>query len=236
MSGHNKWSKIKRQKAVADLKKGRVFSKYAKLITLAAKEGGGDPNTNFQLRLLSDKAKTAGMPGENITRAIKRGTGEEKGGELKQVMYEGMGPGGSTFIVEVATDNSNRTLADIKQAFQKNNGRLADSGSVAWNYEHRGLILAESKNHEETELIAIDAGAEDVKESESGLEIYTNVKDLSKVKDAVEKSGATIAEAVLAWVAKTTIEPTEDEREKILSLSDALEELDDVIALHNNLN
>lgn len=236
MSGHNKWSKIKRQKAVTDLKKGRVFSKFAKLITLAAKDGGGDSSTNFQLRLLSEKAKAAGMPGENITRAVKRGTGEEKGGELKQVTYEGMGPAGSTFIVEAATDNSNRTLSDIKQAFQKNNGRLADSGSVAWNYEHRGLILAEGKSLEEMELAAIDAGAEDVKISGDGLEIYTAVKDLNKVKDAIEKSGAKIVEAELSWIAKNTVDPAPEEREKISKLSDALEEIDDVLAVNDNLS
>lgn len=235
MSGHSKWSQIKRQKAVADLKKGQVFSKYAKLITLAAKEGGGEPATNFRLRLLADKAKAAGMPAENIERAIKRGLGVEQGGQLKQVMYEAMGPAGSTFIVEAATDNSNRTLSEIKQAMQKNNGRLADSGSVVWNYEHRGLILADGKNREKIELAAIDAGAEDVREREEGLEIYTNAKDLSKVKEAVEKTGADIAAAELAWVAKTTINPSPDDREKISKLSAALENLDDVVAVHDNL-
>lgn len=235
MSGHSKWSQIKRQKAVTDLKKGQVFSKYARLITLAAKEGGGDPGMNFKLRLLMDKAKDAGAPGDVISRAIKRGTGEEKGGELKQVLYEGLGPAGSTFVVEAATDNTNRTLGEVKQIFLKNGGHLADSGSVVWGFEKRGLILAETDKPDEMSLTAIDAGAEDIRQREEGFEIYTNPKDLSKVKTAAEKTGAKIAAAELAWVAKQTVDPSPQEREQITKLSEALEFADDIVAVHDNL-
>ena len=172
VSGHNKWSQIKRQKEVTDKKKGQAFSKFSKNISLAAKEGG-DPATNFKLRLLIERAKAIGMPNDNIERAIKRGTGESKEGQISAVLYEGLGPAGSAFIVEAATDNSNRTLQEIRQIFAKNNGQLANTGAVAWMFDHLGLILAaidrtdkpdatDKSYLSDIELAAIEAGALDV--------------------------------------------------------------------------
>ena|SRR3989338_3769044 len=239
MSGHSKWSQIKRQKAVTDLKKGQVFSQYAKKITLAAKEGGGDAEMNFKLRMVIEKAKAAGMPNDNIERAIKRGTGEDKSGAaLVKAIYEGLGPHGSNFIVETATDNTNRTLGDIRHIFTKFNGRLADSGSVSWMYQQRGLILATATPDKIDSVIlaAIDSGAEDVINREEGMEIYTKPQDLKKVKDAVETAGAKIITAEQAYVAKQTIDPTPSEREQVTRLSEALEFNDDVVAVHDNLS
>lgn len=241
MAGHNKWSKIKRQKAAADQKKGQIFGKFSKNISLAAKEGGGDPETNYKLQLLIDRAKDAGMPNDNIERAIKRGTGEGQIGELTAATYEGIGPAGSAFIVETATDNTNRTVQEIKQIFSENGAQLADSGSAAWMFDHRGLILATTDKPEEITLAAIDAGALDVEEHEAlrqdsglkGVEIQTNPKDLMKVKDAITGEGVKIETAELAWIPKQPINP--EDKEKIQQLMDVLDENDDVVDVYNNL-
>ncbi len=234
MSGHNKWSQIKRQKEATDKKKGQAFSKFAKNIALAAKDGS-DPNMNYKLRYVLDRAKAAGMGSDNIERAIKRGTGEDKSGQITAAIYEGLGPAGSAFIVETASDNTNRTLQEIRQIFSKNNGQLANTGSVAWMFDHRGLILATAQNKDETELAAIDAGAQEVVEQNEGLEIYTDPKDLMKIKDAIEKVGAKIETAELAWMAKQTIAPDEKVHEQIEKLQSALEDNDDVINVYSNL-
>ena len=235
MSGHNKWSQIKRQKGIADQKRGQIFSKFSKNITLAARDGGGNPDFNFKLRLLVERAKSAGMPNDNIDRAIKRGTGEDKSELITAATYEGMGPAGSAFIVETASDNTNRTLQAVRQIFSKNNGELKNAGSVLWMFNHQGLILATAASAEETELAAIDAGAQDFKEAPDGLEIYTDPKDLKKVKDAVEKAGAKVENAEIAWIAKDPISPTDKEAEQIEKLNEALNDSDDVVEVYNNL-
>ncbi|OGE86134.1 MAG: hypothetical protein A3J48_02745 [Candidatus Doudnabacteria bacterium RIFCSPHIGHO2_02_FULL_46_11] len=242
MSGHNKWSQIKRQKGIADQKKGQVFSKFSKNITLAAKEGGGNSDFNFKLRLLLDRAKSAGMPADNIDRAIKRGTGEGKEAQISAAVYEGLGPAGSAFIVETATDNTNRALQEVRQIFIKNNGQLGNSGSVSWMFDHRGLILATvprsdlgNKIRSDLYLATIDAGALDVKDQAEGLEIYTEPKYLMKVKEAVENAGAKVESADISWLAKNPIQPTDAEKEKIEKLAEALEENDDVVNVYTNL-
>jgi YebC/PmpR family DNA-binding regulatory protein len=236
MSGHSKWSQIKRAKAVTDLKKGQVFSRFAKAISVAAREGGGNPDMNFKLRLIIERAKAAGTPNDNIERAIKRGTGEEKGVVITSALYEGLGPAGSAFLIEVATDNTNRSLGDIRLTLQKNNGRLAESGAVAWMFDQHGLILTTADDRDSATLAAIDAGSLDVQETEDGLEIHTNPVGLMKVKDAIENARAKIITAEIAWVAKQTIELSESDQEKVDKLIDLLESIDDVVAIHTNLS
>ena len=234
MSGHSKWSQIKRQKAVTDLKKGQTFSKYSKAIYVAVKEGGSNPEFNFKLRLLLEKAKREGMPSDSIDRAVKKGSGEDKGVQITSVLYEGLGPAGSAFLVECATDNSNRTLQEIRQIFLKNNGRLAESGSVSWNFQQKGLILATSNNPDEVTLQAIDAGAQDVNSTEEGLEIHTKPADLMKVKDAISQKSQ-IHEASISWIALQPIEVSDSEKEKIEKLENALENAEDTVEVYNNL-
>ncbi|HYD92161.1 MAG TPA: YebC/PmpR family DNA-binding transcriptional regulator, partial [Flavobacterium sp.] len=177
-----------------------------------------------------------GTPNDNIERAIKRGTGEEKGAIITAALYEALGPANSAFLIEAASDNTNRSLGDIRQILQKNGGRLAESGAIAWMFDQHGLILATTPNIDEVTLAAIDASALDVTETADGLEIHTNPVDLMKVKDAIEKAGANIAAAELAWLAKLPIEVSDSDREKIEKLSDALESSDDVVAVHTNLS
>lgn len=235
MSGHNKWTQIKRQKAITDLKKGKVFSKFSKNITLAAKEGGGNPDFNFKLRLLIDRAKASGMPADNIDRAIKRGTGEDKGAQITAAVYEGMGPAGSAFIIETASDNTNRTHQEIRTIFTKNNGQLGNAGGVAWMFDRVGMILATNSSSDESTLAAIDAGAKDVKESEEGLEILTEPQDLMKVKEAIEASGAKIETAELVYLAKQPLEAPDSDKTKIEKLTEILEDNDDVVNVYTNL-
>jgi YebC/PmpR family DNA-binding regulatory protein len=198
MSGHSKWAQIRRQKAVVDKKKGQIFSKLARAITIAVKEGGGgDPSSNFKLRVILDKAKTVGMPNDNVQRAINKATGAEGGGTIEEVIYEGYGPFGTAFLIEAATDNKNRTVNNIKHIFTKHAGNLSASGGVSWQFETKGQILVErtANDMSDIELAAIEAGAEDVRESGEGLEIYTGPLDLHRVKGALEQAGAKVATA-----------------------------------------
>jgi YebC/PmpR family DNA-binding regulatory protein len=235
MSGHSKWATIKRQKAVTDAKRGKAFTKVAKNITVAVQTGGGsDPGFNFQLRMAIDKAKAVGMPKENIDRAIKRGTGEGKEA-IKSATYEGYGPAGSAIIVETITDNTNRTLQTIRNIFIKHNGRLGEQGSVAWMFESKGQILVEKQSGiEELPLELIDQGVEDVKESEDGLEIYTLPLDLEKIKKYIEDKGIKILSAESIMKPATSLELSDQDKDKIQELIQALEEEDDVINVHNN--
>ncbi len=237
MSGHSKWATIKRAKAITDAKKGKAFTKVAKNITVAVTTGGGaDPGFNFQLRMAIDKAKEVGMPKENIERAIKRGTGEGKEA-IKPVTYEGYGPAGSAFIVEAVTDNSNRTLQSIRSVFTKHNGRMGEQGSVAWMFESKGQILVEKQpGTEDLPLELIDQGVEDVKESDDGLEIYTLPIDLEKIKKYIEDRGLKVASAEIIMKPAQSLEVSETDAEKIQSLTDALEEDDDVVSVHTNVN
>jgi len=237
MSGHSKWSTIKRKKAAEDAKRGKLFTKLGREITIAAREGG-DPETNFKLRLAVEKAKAANMPKENIERAIRRGTGAEKGEELEEVYYEGYGPHGVALLVQVLTDNRNRAVSDIRRAFNRHGGSLGETGCVAWLFESKGYITisTDDSDPEELALLAIDAGADDVTISDDLVEIYTQPNDFQKVKEALESNGVTINSAELSMVPKSLIELDEQGTMKAMTLIDALEELEDVQQVYSNLN
>ncbi|MDP3741532.1 MAG: YebC/PmpR family DNA-binding transcriptional regulator [bacterium] len=237
MSGHSKWAQIKRQKGASDQKKGLAFSKLAREISLAAK-GGGDPGNNYRLRLALDRAKDAGMTKEAVERAVKRGTGELQGNQIEEVAYEGYGPFGTAFLVEAATDNTNRTGSEIKHIFSKHGGNLGAQGSVAWQFVTRGQILVErgEKDLSDLELAAIDAGAEDVKESPEGLEVYTLPLDLQKIKETLLVAGAKIARSHIIKESTQGIDLADDQKPKVDSLFAELENHEDVIAVHTNAN
>ena len=237
MSGHSKWATIKRAKAITDAKRGKAFTKVAKNITVAVQTGGGaDPGFNFQLRMAIEKAKEVGMPKENIDRAIKRGTGEGKEA-IKSATYEGYGPAGSAIIVETITDNTNRTLQTVRNIFTKHSGRLGEQGSVAWMFETKGQILVEKQNGtEELPLELIDQGVEDVKESEEGLEIYTLPIDLERIKKYIEDKGLTVASAEVIMKPNQSLDISESDTEKVRTLITALEDDDDVVNVHSNIN
>ncbi len=240
MSGHSKWAQIKRQKAVADKKKGQIFSKLIREITITAKQGGDDPVSNFRLRIAIEKARSAGMPSDNIERAIKRATGLEADTQaLEEAIYEGYGPFGTAFLIEAATDNKNRTVNEIKHVFAKHGGTLGSSGSVIWQFVTRGQILVErepDKDLSELELKAIDAGAEDVRESPDGLEVYTLPLDLEKIREALLQNGARIAQAHVIKESTRGIDLTPEQKPKVEELFAELEEHEDVIAVHTNAN
>ena len=236
MSGHSKWAQIKRQKAVTDKKKGLVFSKLSREITIAAK-AGGDPVSNFKLRLVLDRARDAGVPKDLVERAVKRGTGEGQEGQLEDAIYEGYGPFGTAFLIEAATDNKNRTVNNIKHIFTKHGGNLGTSGGVAWQFVTRGQILVErSPDISDIELTAIEAGAEDVRESAEGLEIYTTPIDLNKIKEALAKSGAKIASAQVIKESTQGIDLTNEQKPKVDALFAELENDEDIIAVHTSAN
>jgi len=239
MSGHNKWSKIKRQKGIADLKKGKVFSQISKMITIAAKSGG-DPDFNPTLSIAVEKAKQVNMPADNIEKAIKKGTGELEGGAIEEVLYEAYGPGGIALIIEATTDNTNRTVAEIKHLLTINNGRLGEAGSVKWMFDRFGYIeikIKENKlSEDELEMAIIEAGAEDFKSIDNDLVIYTKPENLYKVKESLEKSNIKISETGFEWKAKNKIK-TEDEKtnNRIEKLFEALNEQEDVNEVYSNL-
>jgi YebC/PmpR family DNA-binding regulatory protein len=230
MSGHSKWSQIKRQKGVNDTKRGAVFTKVAREIMIAARAGGGDPDGNFRLRLAMEKARAVNMPQDNIKRAIERAAGSGEGDQIEEIVYEGYGPGGVAFLVEAATDNRNRTAADVRSIFTKAGGQLAGSGAVAWQFEPRGLIeiAANGRDPDEVALTAIDAGAEDVEESGDRIEIYTSPGDLERVRKSLDSAGLPVESAESAMVAKTTVELDGSRARQNLRLVELLEDLDDV--------
>jgi len=237
MSGHSKWSTIKRKKAATDAKRGQLFTKIAREITITAREGGGDPRVNFQLRLVIDKAKRANMPKDNIERAIKRGTGELKGEALEEVLYEGYAPHGVALLLPTLTDNRNRAVASIRRILNRSGGKMAQSGAVSYLFEQQGLITAEAGDTdvEELALLAIDEGAVDVNIDDNTLEIYTEPKDFQKVKEALESGGATLTTAELTMTPKAMTELGEDDTFKIMRIIEMLEELDDVQQIYTNL-
>ncbi len=238
MSGHSKWSQIKRTKGVLDQKKGLLFSKFSKKISIAVKEGGsGDAGSNFKLKSVVDSAKAQGMPNDNIDRAIKNALGAGAG-LVKEVIYEGYGPFGTAFLVEAATDNANRTTNNVKHIFSKHGGNMGAQGSVAWQFITKGQILVERDrdNLSELELAAIDAGAEDVRESADGLEIYTLPLDLQKVKEAMVRAGAKIAQADIIKESSQGTDLTEEQKPKVDALFAELENDEDVISVHTSAN
>lgn len=234
MSGHSKWAQIKRQKGVTDSKRGAAFTKLANAITIATREGGKDPSMNFRLRLAVEKARAANMPKDNVERAIKRGVGEANDRPIETVTYEGYGPGGTAVVVETLTDSRNRTTGELRSAFGKHGGTLANTNSVLWLFERRGFLEVPSSNREAIELTAIDAGALDIDEIDGTLAIYTDPNKLVAVRDAVAAAGASIATAEIVLVPTTTITPNEQDRAKTKELLLTLEELQDVINVSSN--
>ncbi|GAC1412839.1 MAG: YebC/PmpR family DNA-binding transcriptional regulator [Candidatus Doudnabacteria bacterium] len=235
MSGHSKWSQIKRTKGAADVKKGALFSKLSKQITIAAREGV-DPSMNFKLRLTIQKARDNAMPNDNIDRAIKKASGAEAN-TITSLLYEGYGPAGTPFLIEAASDNPNRTFQNVRNVFTKNGGTIGQQGSVGWMFQTKGQILAErTKDIEAVELAAIEAGAEDVRESTEGLEIYTKPEQLEIVKMALEKNGAKIAQAEVIKESSQGTDLTEEQKPGVQKLYDALLDDEDVVAVHTSAN
>ena len=231
MSGHSKWSTIKRQKGANDAKRGAIFTKVAREIMVAARSGGGDPDANFRLRLAMDKARSVNMPLDNIKRAIERASGAGEGEQFEEIVYEGYGPGGVAILVEAATDNRNRTASDIRSMFTKAGGQLAGSGAVAWQFEPRGLIgvPAGARDADDIALSAIDAGASDVDTSDPLLiEVYTEPGDLEHVRKALEAAGIPVETAEHTMIAKATVELDAHKARQNLRLIELLEDLDDV--------
>lgn len=236
MAGHNKWSKIKHKKAATDAKKGKSFGRLIKEITVAARDGGGNPELNARLRLLLDKAKEINMPLENATRAIKKGTGELPGVQYEACTYEGYGPGGVAVMVETLTDNRNRTVSELRKIFSKNGGNMGESGSVSWMFEKLGVIHATGNKSEDDILEAlIDFDIKDIQIDEGFISIYTDPKSLHEVKKAIEDLGLTVTESGQEWVATTKIEADEETAEKVLNLLSALDDHDDVQNVFSSL-
>ena len=234
MSGHSKWATIKRAKGAMDVKRGQLFTKFARAIALAAREGGGDPATNFKLRLMIDKARSYNMPKDSIDRSIARGTGEDKSGMIEEALYEGFGPGNVGILVATATDNKNRTAGDVKQIFSKNGGAIAGPGSVKWQFEHRGVIRIAGDIAEEAQLSFIDAGAEDFKKEDDHTVIYTAVPHLKTVTDAVAAQNFQSESSGLEWVPKETVAIDDETRAKLEHLFEQLDEHDDVQDIYSN--
>ena len=238
MSGHSKWSSIKHKKAAADAKRGQQFTKLARAITVAAREGGGDPDANPSLATAIQKARDASMPKDNIQRAVDRGGGAGSDGEaIERIVFEGYGPGGAAVLVETLTDNRNRTSADVRHAFTRHGGSLGEPGSVAWIFEKRGAVVVDSARYGEDDLIAaIDAGAEDVQEDGDTLRVLSGPSDLTAVSEALQAAGIQIQSAELAMEPKSTVEVSEADAVKLLRLLEDLSEHDDVSEVHANFD
>jgi YebC/PmpR family DNA-binding regulatory protein len=241
MSGHSKWSSIKHKKGAADAKRGAIFTKHARMVTLAAKQGGGDPEMNPTLRMEIDRAKAANMPNANIDRARKKGTGELKDESvITEATYEAYGPGGTALMMHSVTDNKNRALNDIRSIVTKHGGNFGESGSVGWMFERRGYIVIElpqEKSNDEIELAAIDAGAIDIEVSNEMIEVYTEPTELGKVRDTLTTEGLTVKSAELGMFAKENIEiSNEATAKKIINLMEKLEDNEDVANIWSNFD
>jgi YebC/PmpR family DNA-binding regulatory protein len=239
MSGHSKWASIKHKKAATDAKRGQLFTKLARAITVAAREGGGDPEANYTLAAAVEKARGYSMPKDNIQRAIDRGTGEGGAGEqIERVVYEGYGPGGAAILVEALTDNRNRTGSEIRHAFDKHGGSLGEPNSVAWQFEKRGVILVDASRYSEDDLIAaIDAGADDVAEDGDVLKVSSDPSSLAAVRAALEESGVEIQSSDLAMEPQAVVEvASESEARQLVRLMDTLDDHDDVESVHANFD
>ena len=238
MSGHSKWKTNKSRKNAADAKKGAAYTKIIKEITVSAREGGGNPDTNIRLRTIIARAKELNMPSDNVKMAIKRGTGEVPGVIYETVIYEGYGPGGVAIMIEALTDNKNRTTAEIRNIMSKKNGNLAGSGSVSWMFAKKGYILIEKTQAKEEELmsIALDAGAEDFKADDKNYEITTSAQDLEKVKQAIGEKGIKWLDAEVTMIPSSSIKLIGNDAKQVLSLVEALEEHDDVQQVYANFD
>jgi YebC/PmpR family DNA-binding regulatory protein len=238
VSGHSKWASIKHRKAATDARRGQLFTKLARAITVAAREGGGDPEANFALAAAVQKARDYSMPKDNIQRAIDRATGAGAGAdEIARITYEGYGPGGTAILVEALTDNRNRTSAEVRHAFEKHGGSLGEPGSVAWVFEKRGVVLVDAGRYSEDDLIpAIDAGAEDVSAEGDSLKVVCAAEDLAGVREALESAGVQIESAELTMEPKTVLEVDAGDASTLIRLMDALDDQDDVEAVHANFD
>ncbi|MBT3356119.1 YebC/PmpR family DNA-binding transcriptional regulator [bacterium] len=238
MSGHSKWSTIKHKKAALDAKRSNVFTKLAKDISVAAREGG-DPDMNFKLRMAMDRARSSNMPKDNIERAIKAGTGENKDGVIiEELIYEGYGPEQVAILIKTATDNKNRTLSEVRNALNKNGGKMVEGGSVSWQFSQVGVLEIEKSKikDEELEMIFIEANVNDYKKEEDGWVVYTEMTDLQKVKESLEIAGLKVLTAFIGYVAKDTIEISDKAQESYEKLLMALDQQDDVVDIFDNLN
>jgi YebC/PmpR family DNA-binding regulatory protein len=236
MSGHSKWSTIKHKKATADAKRGKVFTRVTKELTIAAREGGGDAESNVRLRLAIDKAKAANMPKDNIDRAIKRGTGELEGGALEEVVYEGYAPHGVGILVEVVTDNRNRAVAEVRHVLNKYGGNMAEAGAVSWQFTRKGYIsISEDVDQDEVFLVAADAGADDVTFEDEVAEIYVEIEQLQDVRQALEDGGYRLDEVSVIYDPNNPLELGTNEALQVAKLVEMMEELDDVQNVYSTL-
>ncbi|HYT56535.1 MAG TPA: YebC/PmpR family DNA-binding transcriptional regulator [Verrucomicrobiae bacterium] len=238
MSGHSKWSTIKHKKAAKDAKKGKLFTKFIKEITVAARMGGGDLNSNPRLRTAVTTARAASMPGENIDRAIKKGTGELEGVTYEEIQYEGYGPGGAAIIAQVLTDNKNRTVSEVRRLFAKHGGNLGETGCVSWMFDKKGLITIEKSQVDEERLmgIVLDAGAEDVRDEDDLFEVVTRPEDFHVVKDRLDHEKVVVTSAQVTLVPKNSVDVDAKHVEQILKLTEELEDHDDVQSVSANFN
>jgi YebC/PmpR family DNA-binding regulatory protein len=238
MSGHSKWSTIKRKKGALDAKRGKIFTKLIRELQTAARIGGGDPDSNPRLRLVIDKAKTANMPKDNIQRAVQKGIGGSEGDAFEEVIYEGYGPGGTAILIEALTDNKNRTVSDVRHVLSKNGGNLGASGCVSYLFEKRGMLVFEGEGLDGDALLeaALEAGAEDVVEGEDGCEVVTGPTELHSVKDALGGEGFTPVSVQLSLEPSTTVKLSGKDAEQMLRLADSLEDLDDVQNFYANFD
>lgn len=236
MSGHSKWARIKRKKAVTDHKRGQMFTGFIREITVAAREGGGSIEFNPRLRLAVDTAKHANMPHENIERAIKRGTGELEGITYEEVAYEGYGPGGVALFIETTTDNQKRTVADVRHILEKNGGNLGTVGSVAWQFDRKGQLYIDAAQHGEEAVLeaALEAGAEDVALIEGELVVTTDVASFHAVQDGLERAGLKISDAELVMISQNAVTVAGSDAERLLKLLEALDDNDDVQKVSSN--
>ncbi|NQV03949.1 MAG: YebC/PmpR family DNA-binding transcriptional regulator [Candidatus Omnitrophica bacterium] len=238
MSGHSKWASIKHKKAATDSKRGKIFTKLIKEITIAARRGGGDPEKNPRLRTAIDRAKQANMPADNIDRAVKKGTGELEGVTYEEFTMEGYGPGGVAIIVEIVTDNKNRTAADIRNIFSKKNGNIAGAGSVSWIFEKKGYIEVDKSSASEDDVMSVvlEAGAQDMQAEDDVYSITTDPKDFEPVRKALNEKGIKPKGAEITMLPKSTVKLAGDDAKQILALVEALEDSDDVQNVYANLD
>jgi len=236
MSGHSRWSQIKRKKGKADVQRGKLFSKILREITVAAKNGGGDPKANMRLKAAIESAKEANMPQDNIKRAVQKGTGELPGEAYEEITYEGYAPGGVAVLVQVVTDNRNRTGPEIRHTFEKQGGNMGSAGSVAWMFERTGIVQVDAEKIAEDDLMAkaLDAGATDMRRAEKAFEITTTPAEMDLVREALAKAGVPVLEAQVTWVPKSLVRVESKDAASVLRLIEALEELDDVQSVYAN--
>jgi YebC/PmpR family DNA-binding regulatory protein len=238
MSGHSHWATIKRAKGAADAKRGKIFSKLSRAIIIAARAGGGDPDMNLKLRYAIDKARQASMPKDNIERAIKKGTGEAEGVHFEEITYEGYGPGGVAVLVDVTTDNRNRTAGEVRKIFERAGGKMGSQGAVAWMFERKGLFVVDAKNRDEDQLmeLALDAGADDLKRVGGNFEITCDPAAFHRVQEALSKNHMATTTAELSHLPKTAMDVDVEMAKRIFHMMETLDEHDDVQNVYTNMN